>query len=206
MHKPIDLKALYFGTPIVLISTTNEDGSHNLAPMSSAWWLGKYCMLGLSTRSKTFENLEREGECVLNLPTPDLVGNVNRLAMLTGKDPVPQYKMEMGYRHEPSKFEIAGLTKVQSMLVTPPRVKECAVQLEAKVRTIRPVGSKYLAGIEVEIVQEYIDEKYIIPGTNYVDTDRWSPLIMNFCEFFGLGTKLHPSALADAWFPKIFSQ
>ena len=27
---------LYFGTPVVLISTVNEDGTSNLAPMSSA--------------------------------------------------------------------------------------------------------------------------------------------------------------------------
>lgn len=31
---------LYLGTPVVLISTVNEDGTHNLAPMSSAFWLG----------------------------------------------------------------------------------------------------------------------------------------------------------------------
>ncbi len=31
---------LYFGTPVVLLSTHNEDGSTNLTPMSSAWTLG----------------------------------------------------------------------------------------------------------------------------------------------------------------------
>ncbi len=93
MHKTIEPKILYFGTPVVLISTLNEDGSANLAPMSSAWWLGKSCMLGLSSRSKTVENLKRDPQCVLNLPSSDLVGNVNRLAMLSGKNPVPEYKM-----------------------------------------------------------------------------------------------------------------
>src|SRR6202042_1082484 len=34
---------LYFGTPVVLISSANEDGSANLAPMSSAFWLGWRC-------------------------------------------------------------------------------------------------------------------------------------------------------------------
>ncbi|MGI8308307.1 hypothetical protein [Saccharopolyspora hattusasensis] len=28
---------LYFGTPVVLLSTENSDGTANLAPMSSAW-------------------------------------------------------------------------------------------------------------------------------------------------------------------------
>lgn len=34
----IEPAILYFGTPVVLIGSTNEDGSFNLAPMSSAWW------------------------------------------------------------------------------------------------------------------------------------------------------------------------
>jgi len=48
-HNP---KILYLGTPVVLISTMNQDGSVNLAPMSSAWWLGLTGVLGLGTRAK----------------------------------------------------------------------------------------------------------------------------------------------------------
>ncbi len=40
MHRVIDPSILYFGTPVVLVSSLNEDGSPNVAPMSSAWWLG----------------------------------------------------------------------------------------------------------------------------------------------------------------------
>jgi flavin reductase (DIM6/NTAB) family NADH-FMN oxidoreductase RutF len=60
MHKVIEPKILYFGTPVVLISTLNEDGTTNLAPMSSAWWLNQSCMLGMSSRSQTVQNLIRE--------------------------------------------------------------------------------------------------------------------------------------------------
>jgi len=35
-HRTADPAILYFGTPVVLISSVNEDGSYNLAPMSSA--------------------------------------------------------------------------------------------------------------------------------------------------------------------------
>jgi hypothetical protein len=37
MHVRSQPGILYFGTPVVLISTINEDGSYNLAPMSSAF-------------------------------------------------------------------------------------------------------------------------------------------------------------------------
>ena len=39
-HSVIEPGILYFGAPVVLVSTLNEDGSANLAPMSSAFWLG----------------------------------------------------------------------------------------------------------------------------------------------------------------------
>ena len=84
MHKTIDPAILYWGTPVVLVSSLNEDGSTNIAPMSSAWWLGRSCMLGFGARSKTPANILRTGECVLNLPSADLVGAVNSLARTTG--------------------------------------------------------------------------------------------------------------------------
>jgi flavin reductase (DIM6/NTAB) family NADH-FMN oxidoreductase RutF len=138
MHKVIEPKILYFGTPVVLISTLNEDGSANLAPMSSAWWLNQSCMLGMSSRSQTVQNLMRERQCVLNLPSSDLVGAVDRLALFTGRNPVPEYKAVSGYQYEPDKFGIAGLTPEPSDLVKPPLAAECPVQLEAEVIQIHP--------------------------------------------------------------------
>jgi flavin reductase (DIM6/NTAB) family NADH-FMN oxidoreductase RutF len=57
MHVESRPAILYLGTPVVLISTVNDDGSYNLAPMSSAWWLGWRCLPGLSTASKTPANV-----------------------------------------------------------------------------------------------------------------------------------------------------
>ena len=92
----IEPAILYFGTPVVLIGSSNEDGSANLAPMSSAWWVGWRCMLGLASNSRTTENMIRSGECVLNLPSADLVDAVNRLARTTGSNPVPPGKVMRG--------------------------------------------------------------------------------------------------------------
>jgi hypothetical protein len=30
-----------------------------------------------------------------------------------------------------------------------------------------------------------------------IDPDLWLPLIMSFCQFYGLGVKIHPSTLAE---------
>ena len=99
MHQVTQPAILYFGTPVVLISTVNEDGSFNLAPMSSAWWLGQRCVLGLAAVSKTTQNLIRTGQCVLNLPSDAMAAQVDRIARTTGSDPVPEGKARRGYRY-----------------------------------------------------------------------------------------------------------
>jgi flavin reductase (DIM6/NTAB) family NADH-FMN oxidoreductase RutF len=198
-------KMLYFGTPVVLISTLNEDSTANVAPMSSAWWLAQSCMLGLSRRSKTAENLLRERQCVLNLPSSDMVDVVDRLAMLTGRNPVPEYKAQMGYRFEPDKFGVAGLSAETSELVNAPRICECPIQLEARIVQVHDIGEpeSLLAAFEASILRVHMDDSLLMDGTsNYIDADRWRPLIMSLCEFFGLGGKLRPSKLAKAWGPK----
>lgn len=201
MHKVITPKILYLGTPVVLISTRNEDGSANLAPMSSAWWLNQSCMLGLSSRSQTVKNLLREGQGVLNLPATDLVSAVDRLALTTGRNPVPAYKEEIGYRYEPDKFGISGLTPLPADLVNAPLVAECPIQLEALVAQVHDFEDQSLNAIEMHIERVHIDERLLVPGTeNYIDPEKWSPLIMNFCEFFGLSGKIHPSRLEAAFY------
>jgi flavin reductase (DIM6/NTAB) family NADH-FMN oxidoreductase RutF len=135
-HTTIEPGILYFGTPVVLISSENEDGSSNLAPMSSAFWLAWRCILGLAATSKTPQNMIRTGECVLNLPSDDLAGMVDRLALTTGSHPVPEGKLRRGYRHEAQKFPLSAFTPVPSETVRPPRVDECPVQLEAVVEAV----------------------------------------------------------------------
>jgi len=57
--RTIEPKILYFGSPVALISSLNQDGSTNLAPISSFWALGWTMALGLLDETKTAENLER---------------------------------------------------------------------------------------------------------------------------------------------------
>jgi len=201
-HRVIVPKILYLGTPVVLISTTNEDGTFNLAPMSSAWWLHQSCMLGMGTRSKTVENLHRERQCVLSVPSEDLVKNVDRLALTTGKYPVPAYKSNMGFQHVIDKFEYVGLTPVSSEMVRPPRVEECPIQLEAIVENFHCFSNPddHLEAIEVRIIRVYVDESILNENKrHHIDSDKWKPLIMSFCEFYGLGDKLNPSRLAKVF-------
>lgn len=202
MHLSKEPAIFYLGTPVVLVSTTNEDGTTNIAPMSSAWWLGWSCMLGLDASSKTTANLRRTGECVLNLPSSDGAESVDRLAMLTGSNPVPLHKKMLGYRHAGDKFGAAGLTPQPSEVVAPPRIRECPVQLEAEVVAIRPFAAQDArmaiptCAIEVRIVRAHFEENILLdPAGHKVDPDKWRPLIMSFRHFYGLGERAHSSRL-----------
>ena len=201
-HRTIEPSILYLGTPVVLVSTRNEDGTANLAPISSAWWLDRTGMIGVGTRSHTVANLRRERECVLNLPSADLVSEVDRLALTTGSNPVPGYKQAKGFLYVKDKFRFAGLTEMASVVVAPPRVAECPIQLEGKVVSIREFGEPrdHCAAIEVRIVRTHILESIMKPGhRHHIDPDKWRPLIMSFLEFYGLGERVHPSRLAEVF-------
>jgi flavin reductase (DIM6/NTAB) family NADH-FMN oxidoreductase RutF len=204
MHVTSEPAILYFGTPVVLISTVNENGTINLAPMSSAFWLGWRCLLGLAASSKTPQNMIRTGECVLNLPSVEQASAVDRLALTTGSDPVPPRKAAKGYRYEPEKFRLAGLTAAPSETVGPPRVAECPVQLEAVVEAVHPVAETdcrqrgNVLCIEVRVQRVHVDDSLLMPGDpDRIDPDRWRPLIMSFQEFYGLGPRVRPSTLGQ---------
>ena len=40
-------KILYYGTPVILLNTLNEDDTVNISPISSSWALGDYIILGI---------------------------------------------------------------------------------------------------------------------------------------------------------------
>jgi flavin reductase (DIM6/NTAB) family NADH-FMN oxidoreductase RutF len=203
MHKTIEPTILYFGTPVALISSLNPDGSTNIAPMSSAWWLGWSCMLGLGTMGQTSDNLIRTRECVINLPSEYQVGHVDRLAMTTGKNPVPEKKQGWGYRYEPDKFGVAGLTPMPSLDVKPPRIAECPVQMEGIVHEYHSFGKNVSANaFEVHIVRLHVEESLLVGDgpRPHIDAEEWRPLIMSFCRFFGMGGEVHSSRLAQSNF------
>lgn len=204
MHQPSNPSILYFGTPVVLIGTTNCDDTFNIAPISSAFWLGYRCMIGIAAHSKTTENILRTGECVLNLPSVDQVDAVDRLALLTGSNPVPAGKVAKGYQFEADKFKKAGLTPLPSEIVKAPRVFECPVHLEAKFVAIHPfaaeTGVENIRSVtmELKIVRVHLDESILSDKKpNHVDPEKWKPLIMSFQHFYGLGSRVHSSTLAS---------
>jgi flavin reductase (DIM6/NTAB) family NADH-FMN oxidoreductase RutF len=191
--RTIEPKILYFGTPVALVSSLNEDGTTNLAPISSFWALGWTFLLGVLEETKTADNLRRHPECVVNLPTPEMWQEVEKLAPLTGKNPVPRSKASQ-FHFEPKKFATAQLTPLESELVKPMRANECAVHLEARVTKVHPLNGGKLQRLgggvaaEVEILRVHVAGEFVVDD-KYIDPERWSPLIYNFRHYYRLADK-----------------
>jgi len=196
-HVVTDPAILYFGTPVVLLSTVNPDGSPNLAPISSVYWLGRQAMLGINRNSQTWANLARTGEVVVALPSPDQVDAVNRLALTTGRDPVSERQQKRGYRHVADKFGVSGLTPVPADLIAPPLVADCPVAMEATVDAMTEDVDR-IPAVEVTVQRVHASPGILATDRpNRIDPDRWRPLIMSFQQFYGLADgRLVPSRLA----------
>lgn len=165
-------------------------------------WLADTCVLGLDSTSQTTINAVRTRELTLNLVDPPLVPAVDRLARLTGTPEVPDHKVVKGYRFCSDKFRAAGLTPAPSALVAPPRVVESRIQMEARVREVRPVGApgSDLVSLETDVVRTYLDPDLLVDGSDcHVDPEIWDPVIMKFTHYYAHGRNVQDSALARAW-------
>jgi flavin reductase (DIM6/NTAB) family NADH-FMN oxidoreductase RutF len=107
--------------PIVLVSSSWQ-GKNNI--MTMGWYtvmefspalIG--CMI--TAENHSFEMIKKSGECVINIPTADLVNKVIGIGNSTGTDI--------------DKFEKFGLTAQKSKTVDAPSIKECYGNFECKV-------------------------------------------------------------------------
>ncbi|WP_145021136.1 flavin reductase family protein [Paenibacillus sp. Y412MC10] len=188
--RAITPKILYYGMPVILITTRNEDHTTNISPISSSFALGDNIVLGISTSSKAYDNLNLHPECVINLPSAPLWENVERIAPYTGRTVVPEFKEAMGFKHEKDKFAAGGFTPVDSEAVQPSRISECPIQIEAQVQRMTvPEYDPFFAIVETRAVRVHAHGDILI-GDHHIDPRRWNPLIYNFRHYFGLGDPL----------------
>jgi flavin reductase (DIM6/NTAB) family NADH-FMN oxidoreductase RutF len=79
-------------------------------------------------------------------------------------------------------------------LVRPVRVRDCPVQMEARVRKLHRLNGGKLDELggglaaEVEVVRVHVANEFVL-GESYVDPAKWSPLIYNFRHYFRLAER-----------------
>jgi flavin reductase (DIM6/NTAB) family NADH-FMN oxidoreductase RutF len=109
-----------------------------------------------------------------------------------------------GYRYEPNKFSVAGVTAVKAVRVNAPLVEECPVQIETKLVTTHKlaeddgVQNGRIITIELRVVCVHAEDSLLMENhVNRIDPNKWRPLIMSFQKFYGLGRELQHSTLAE---------
>lgn len=181
VHSPV----LDLGTSVALLCTVDEDGSLHLAAVTSAWWTGARCVIGLPDASEVSANLRRTREVVINMPSSDQTAAVARLIRVTRRTAAPDGEPDPGYRCATDRIGILGLTPVPSETVRPPRVAECPIQLEAVLDDVHDhVPGSPLPGevaiFEVKITRVHLDASIIMVGhQDRIDSDKWRPLMMD---------------------------
>jgi flavin reductase (DIM6/NTAB) family NADH-FMN oxidoreductase RutF len=171
---PFDpFKSCVVPRPIGWLSTLSADGIANLAPFSqfnNATFDPPYVMAGFNAhpdgREKdTIVNIERTGEFVWNMATYDLRDAV--VASSTDFDPLVD------------EFEEAGLTKLPSRLVKPPRVAESPVNFECTLHTTVSIPGETpkenFKLVVARVVAIHIDEAFV-RADGRLDIERIRPL------------------------------
>lgn len=154
-HNPI--KALVAPRPIGWISTLSPTGIANLAPYSFFNLIADapfMVMFATSGHKDSFYNAVSSGEFVWNLVTHDLVDAMNKSAKT----------VEAGI----DEFELAGLSKADSVTIQTPRVAEAMAALECTVDQFVPLKSnlegRYNSLVIATVNHAYIHDDLITDG------------------------------------------
>jgi flavin reductase (DIM6/NTAB) family NADH-FMN oxidoreductase RutF len=149
--------------PIGWVSTMSHDGIVNLAPFSMFNQLNYDPPIvffsganrpGTGQRKDSVTNSEETGEFVVSMATYELREKVSMTAQFV--DPAID------------EFELAGLTKVASKLVKPPRVAESPIHLECKYHSTLTLPSNQRHSLHHVVIGEvvgiHIRDNVIVDG------------------------------------------
>jgi flavin reductase (DIM6/NTAB) family NADH-FMN oxidoreductase RutF len=137
--------------PVVLISVAGREGANIMTQSWHTMMEFEPPLVGcvISGRNYSFDILRKTRECVINIPTLELAGQVVKCGNTSGKGI--------------DKFEACGLTPAPAALVKAPLIAECYANLECRIYDSRMVN-KYNFFV-LEVIQAWIDPKAKNPRT-----------------------------------------
>jgi flavin reductase (DIM6/NTAB) family NADH-FMN oxidoreductase RutF len=140
--------------PIAFVSTLSAAGAGNLAPFSYFMMGGSnppsctFCPINSRTgvQKDTLRNIEETGEYVINICVRSMAERMNQASF--------------PYPYGVDEFDRAGLTRLPSGRVRPPRVAESPIHLECRLHQLVRHGEGALASNYIigEILLVHVDE------------------------------------------------
>ncbi len=145
--------------PIVIISTVSKEGIPNAALKTNFMVVSalEEVAFGCFQEHDTHRNIVETGEFVVNVPPEGIIEK----AMVTAVD----------FPHNVNEIEEAGLTAIPSEKVRPPRIQECRLHMECRLKWHRDtiiVGRIVAASADEDLVKGSVEERQTRLGQIYL--------------------------------------
>lgn len=167
---------MLYPLPAVMVSCQGNDKKPNIITVA---WAGTVCtnppMLSISVRPErySYHLIEESGEFVVNLTTQNLVRATDFCGVRSGRDL--------------DKFKECHLTPLPSKHLKAPGIAESPVNIECKVREIKPLGSHTM--FLADVVNVTIDDTYLDENGRF-HLNQSGLVTYSHGEYFLLGKKL----------------
>ncbi|WP_234118880.1 flavin reductase family protein [Clostridium hydrogenum] len=162
-------------TPVVLITSKNKANKLNIFTVG---WVSTVCTkdpivaIGVRPERLSYEYIKESGECVINLPTRNMVKIVDYCGVVSGK--------------KEDKIKHWNLSLEEGISISTPSLKDSPVALECKVKSITPLGTHDLFLLEVLNVK--VDES-LLDSNNKICFNKANLICYNHGEYYGLTDK-----------------
>lgn len=167
---------MLYPLPVVMVSVADKEGKANIITIA---WAGTVCtnppMVSISVTKErySYSILKETKEFAINLTTRELVYATDYCGVKSGRDV--------------DKFERLHLTKMPAEQIGAPLIGESPVNIECKVREIKPLGSHdmFLA----EVVAVHADEKYMDENHRF-HLEKAEPIVYSHGTYYACGEAL----------------
>lgn len=171
-HRPV------YPSPAALITSVDRDGNPNIITLGEVFNISirKPVIVGISIRPATYSHglITDTQEFVVNLPTADILDQVDGCGSVSGRNGV-------------DKFEMFGLTPLPADEVKPPLIAECPVNIECTVLGRQTVGDHDLFLGDVVAVHADADK---LDASGNLLTEKLDMLVYITGEYWNVGNPL----------------
>lgn len=161
-------------TPVVLVTSKNITGKVNVFTVG---WISTVCTkepiiaMGVRPERLSYQYIKESGECVINLPTRDMVKIVDYCGVVSGKkeDKIKHFNLELN----------------DGVSISTPSLEVAPIALECKVKSITPLGTHDLFLLEVLNIK--IDGN-LLDSNKKICFNKANLICYNHGEYYGLNT------------------